>query len=266
MSEAIALPVGLPPADGYWIHEDPAGISPAAARGLARAERRDWTRGPLEERAADFRGLLVYRSWIAAKILGSSGMNSERGALGMSPDYAIARENTSDSERARLVATLGKTGAILAAGAGATRSGWDAKTLHTQAGGDTAALPLVTIAVVTIIVAVAESAAVAYLAHEAKHVVDNWLARKAELAELAQSDAQVLRLLDHHVDRENEAGAVLPLDDAEKAALGMLEKRQVEAMKKLTGPTPVKDDGLPGWVFPASIAAAALTAFVLAKF
>jgi len=260
---ALAIPQGLPPGDAYWIHEDPNGISPAAARGVTRALRKDWSSGPLDVRVAEFRASLVYRSWLAAKIIGASGMSAERGALGMSPDWSGANEYASTNERARLVAAIGKTGLLLRRPM--PDRGFDLKTFTTSAGGETAALPLVAIAVVTVIVAVAESAAIAYLAHEAKFVVDNYLARSATLQDLAQTDAQTLKIIDHHVAREDEQGHPIPLDDSERAALGLLEKRQVEAMKKLNAPAPVKDSELPWWVLPASIAAAAATAFVFAK-
>lgn len=261
MSEALTLPAGLPPSDAYWIHEDPSGINAAATRGLNRALKKDWTSGSLAERTADLRALLVYRSWVAAKILGSSGVSSEKGALGMSPDYEAAKLHAGDSERARIVAAIGQTPVILR---GAMPPGaFDLKLLQTTAGADTG-MPLIAIAVVTVIVAVAESAAVAYLASEAKHVIDNYLARSQNLAELAQTDAQTLKVLDLHVEREDKAGAPLPLDDAEKAALGMLEKRQAEAVKKITGATQVNSKW-PGWAFPAALAAGLTTVFLLAK-
>jgi hypothetical protein len=262
MSDALALPAGLPPADAYWIHEDPTGIAAAATRALNRAAKRDWTSGTPAERAADFRGWLVYRSWLAAKILGSSGISTEKGALGMSPDYVAAKLHADTNERARLVAALGQTQVILRSAL--PERSFDLTMLQTKAGSDVA-MPLIAIAVVTVLVAVAESAAVAYLAHEAKHVVDNYLARSQNLQELAQTDAQALKIIDRHVEREDEAKAVLPLDDAEKAALAMLEKRQSEAVKKITGATEVKDSEWPGWAIPAGIAAAVAAGFILAK-
>ena len=265
MSDALALPVGLPPADAYWIHEDPTGIAAAATRGVNRAIGRDWTSGSIEDRAAEFRAALVYRSWIAAKILGHSGMSAERGALGMAPDYVEANLRSGENERARIVAAIGRTGVLLRSAMPAA-SPFDLTMLQTKAGrAETGGLPLVAIAIVTVIVAVSESAAVAYLAHEAKHVIDNYLSRSANLQELAQADAQVLKIVDQHVEREDKAGGPIPLDDAEKAAIGMLEKRQVEASKKITGPTPVKDSEWPGWAIPAGIAAAVAAGFILAK-
>ncbi len=258
----LALPPGFPAADAVWIHEDPTGISAAAARGVSRAERKDWRSGPLESRASDFRAWLVYRSWLAASFAGTAGFNSERGALGISPDYEAAAQYSGSSERARVVCALGNTAALLRAAMPPGR--YDAKMMQTKAGGDVGVLPLVTIAVIAVSVAVA-SAAVAFLAHEAKQVVDNYLARNALLADLAENDAKALRVLDAHVAAEKEAGTPLPLGDAEKRVLDLLEQRQKTTAQKISGSSPVSSGDLPWWIVPSAIAAAIAAALIFGK-
>lgn len=262
MSTPVALPVA-PPGVSFWVHEDGAGISAAAARGVARAESGDWTSGDIAVRVADFRGYLVYRSWLAAKLAGKTGTSEEKGAFQIDPDWITGRENAASSDRARALMLLGKTGVLMRLAANGTKN-WDAPALFsTNANSaDVGALPLMAIAIVTVVVAVAESAAVAYLAHEARAVVENWLARDSQLKSLAQADAQVLRVLDDHADREATAGANLPLDDAERRALDMLDQRQKDATAKLTAPAAQDDSNLGWWAFGAGLAAAAAAALL----
>lgn len=255
---SIALPEGTPPADSYWRHEEPSGIGVGATRALARATAKDWTSGTVKARAQDIRDWLVFRSWVAGRLSGVAGAAGENQALVISVDYAAARAAVRVSERARAVAALGRTQAILA-GEVPGFFGWTPPRMFATGPDGETAFPLIAIAIVTIVVAVAESAAVAYLAHQASQVADNFLARRADLAELVATDATLLRALDAHAERETAAGKALPLDQAEARALGALEDRQRAIVARKT--PPVADGlsgngGLPWWALPLGIAAA----------
>jgi hypothetical protein len=260
----LALPSGLPPG-AYWRHEDPRGIAEGAARALARAEKADWSSGSSAARASDFRDWLVLRSWIAARFAGSAGTGGEGQMLVIFADYQAAAAIGPTNPRARAVRAIGRTQAILARQIPGFVGWAPPRVFATGPDGETG-FPLVAIAIVTVIVAVAESAAVAYLAHQASQVVDNYLARRADLSGLVQADAAVLRVLDKHAERETAEGRALPLDPAETAALAELERRQVALAALKTPPVVGADDGgLPWWALPVGIAAAVAAVSVFSR-
>ncbi len=262
MTAELAIPPGTPPADAYWVHEDKAGISQAAARGLARAERGDWSSGSAAQRISEFRATLVYRSWLAASFSGNSGVNSERGALLAAPDYSL---KVPGNERSRALGLIGRTPVLMRLATERQQGAFTPAEIFKTGAGDVGALPLAAIAIVTIVVAVAESAAVAYCAHEAKQLIDNWLGRDQALKGLAQADAQTLRVLDDHAAREKEEGKALEFNEGERRALDNLETRQKDFSKKATADTSA-DSGLPWWVLPTAVAAGVGSAIIFSKF
>lgn len=268
MTDALDVPPSAGPA--RWIHEDKSGISVAAARALRRSEIGDWNSGPVEGRMADLRAWLVFRAYLAAKLAGQTGTSEERGAFMVDPAWVAAQTNP-ENERARAMLAIGRTGKIFARAVGTGRgalTNWAPDgAFYTVAGAsDTGALPLMVVAVVTVVVAVAESAAIAYIAHEARAAVENYLARDQTLKDLVRQDAQVLRVLDVHAEREEKAGKNLPLDDAEKAALGSLEKQQDQAEARLGKLSePVKGGELSWWTVPLSVAAAVGAALIFGR-
>lgn len=259
-ASVLTLLPGVPSGEGlsYWRHEDPQGISEGAARALGRALSRDWKSGTRAARAAEFRDWLVFRSWIAGRLTGTAGATGENQILVASPDYEAAH-GLAGNDRARAVLAIGRTPVVLAemlpGGPGAFQA-WTPPKMFTT-GGETAAFPLVAVAIVTVVVAVAESAAVAYLAHQAAQVVDNLLARSSAARDMVEADAQVLRVLDEHSARETQGGKALPLDDAERRALDELEHRQKTLLDRKTPPIdePVTGGGgFPWWSLPLAAA------------
>ncbi len=260
----LVLPANMPKADAYWWHEDTRGMQAGATSGLNRALSGDWSSGSKADRVADWLDYLALRSWIAGRLSGAAGAGSESGEpLIMAPDYAAARGLASTNPRARAVALIGQSGIALARQVPGLES-WTPPRIfvtgHPGENSDTG-FPLIAIAIVTVIVAVAESAAVAYLAHEAAPVIDNWLSRDATTKQMVQADAQVLKVLDVHASAETTAGKALPLSDAEVRALDELEARQKVLLNRQ--PPPVSNAGdFPWWSLPAAAAAG----FVIAKF
>ena len=264
---ALALPPGVGPGS-YWRHEDPRGIETGAGRGVDRAIRQDWASGPIADRVADFRDLLVFRSWVAARLSGSAGAAGEGQALIIAPDYTAAAKLPAANARARAVNAIGRTGTILARALPGFEGWTPPRVFATGPSGDTA-FPAIVFAVVEVLVIVAESAAVAYLAHQAAQVIDNALSRRHDFSELVAADATLLRALDLHVEREKAAGKPLPFEAAEIDALALLEKRQAAIVARKTPPISAigggDSGGLPWWALPVGIAAAVAAVVILRK-
>lgn len=270
MSAAIVLPPGLPTNVAWWYHQDNSGISVAAARGAARAASGDWTSGTQLERAADFRASLVARSWVSAKLAGTTQSPAEGpGPLVIAADSPAVSDGDSyaKNSRARAACLLGQTPVILA-NAVPGFAGWvPPRLMVTGDAPETSFPPLIIVAIIAVSAAVA-AVAVAYCSNQAAQVTDNYLARDQALRELVQADAQTLAVLDRHVAREQAAGTTLPLDDVTVRALDSLEARQASAEKRAAGTPPVKSQlpGLPDWGVPAiALGAVAIAAVFLTR-
>jgi len=79
-------------------------------------------------------------------------------------------------------------------------------------------------------------------------VVDRALVRNAASAEIQRADAEVLKLTNLHVQREQAAGKTLPLDDATRLAVSGLQSR-VGALVKQAFSNESKQ-GFPAWAVP----------------
>jgi hypothetical protein len=132
---------------------------------------------------------------------------------------------------------------------------------------DTGAIPipvLIVGGVVAVTFVAAQSYVVMYVAEKAGEITDRVLKRQAAAAEIQRADAEVLKLVNMHVAREQAAGSTLALDQATKFALSGLQSR-VGNLVQLGYQSEQK--GFPSWVLPvAGLAAlAVVTAIVLLK-
>jgi hypothetical protein len=112
-------------------------------------------------------------------------------------------------------------------------------------GGDAGALPLLVVGVLVVggVAALAVlTAGICYLGQRAPDVIDRELARdsatKAKTAAMMAGHASVVRLVELHLSAEEKAGHALPLDDAEKAALGAVTGQMQELGRAIGKPPP----------------------------
>jgi hypothetical protein len=137
-----------------------------------------------------------------------------------------------------------------------------------SAANDTGAIPiplLIVGGIVAVTVVVARSYVVMYVAEQAKEIVDGALKRNAASKEIQQADAEVLKLVNNHVQREQETGKAMPLDEATRTAIKNLETRVGSLVKASYENIP--KPGFPSWVWPAAglTAVAVVTAIVVWK-
>jgi hypothetical protein len=133
---------------------------------------------------------------------------------------------------------------------------------------DTGAIPiplLIVGGIVAVTVVVARSYVVMYVAEKASEIVDAALKRNAASKEIQQADAEVMKLVNNHVQREQEVGKTMPLDEATRTAIRNLETRVGSLVKASyeSIPTP----SFPSWVWPAAglTAVAVVTAIIVWK-
>jgi len=116
---------------------------------------------------------------------------------------------------------------------------------------------------VAVTIVAAQAYVVMYVADKALVIVENALKRNSAAKEIQRADAEVLKLVNTHVQREIAAGTTLPLDDATKLALAGLQNR-VGSLVQLGYQNP-QEKGFPSWALPAAglAAAAVVTAVVI---
>lgn len=116
---------------------------------------------------------------------------------------------------------------------------------------------------VTVTIVAAQAYVVMYVAEKALVIVDNALKRNSATHEIQRADAEVLQLVNAHVQREIAAGTSLPLDEATKLALAGLQSR-VGSLVQL-GYQNQQEKGFPPWALPAAglAAAAVVTAVII---
>ena len=132
---------------------------------------------------------------------------------------------------------------------------------------DTGAIPIPVLILggaVSVAFIAAQSYVVMYVADKAGEITDRVLKRQAAAAEIQRADAEVLKLVNNHVQREQTAGQTLALDEATKFALTGLQSR-VGNLVQLGYQTETK--GFPSWALPAAglAALAVVTAIVFLK-
>lgn len=85
------------------------------------------------------------------------------------------------------------------------------------------------------------------VAREASKVVDNALRRNDASKAVQEADAQALKIVNTHVQREIVAGKILEFDSVERSILDALQARISSIVKQAYEPT---KEGLPTWVLP----------------
>jgi hypothetical protein len=124
---------------------------------------------------------------------------------------------------------------------------------------------LVLAGVVSVAVVAAQAYVMIQVADRAGSIVDNALKRNAASSEIQRADAQVLKLVNNHVQREIAAGTTLPIDEATRMAIQGLHTRVGSLVQ--AGYQKEEEKGFPVWVLPALgvTAAAVVTAIIVYK-
>lgn len=116
---------------------------------------------------------------------------------------------------------------------------------------------------VAVTIVAAQAYVVMFVADKALTIVDQGLKRNAATKEIQRADAEALKLVNQHVQREVAAGRALALDEATKTALAGLQMRVNELVK--SGYETAQASGFPSWALPTMglAAAAVVTAVVI---
>ena len=133
---------------------------------------------------------------------------------------------------------------------------------------ETGAIPIPVLIVggaVAVTAVVAEAYVVMYAAERATQIVDNALRRNAATAEVQRADAEVIKLVNNHVQREQAAGKALPLDEATRMAITGLQTRIGSLVQNAFEQE--RQQGFPLWGWPVAglAAAAVVTAIIVYK-
>lgn len=228
-------------------------LAAAAARGIDRLERVDWSGG--NRAVEDFLGLLALRCVLAGYLVGS--VSRSTAVDGKTTIDVVLDGRDSDPGRARaaraVVAPLGAYGDLAGLSFASTVT-------------ETGAVPLAVLivgGVVAVSVVAAQSYVLMHIAEKAAEVVDGALKRSDASSEIQRADAEVIKLVNNHVQREQQEGKALALDSATKAALSGLESRVGSLVKSSFDNTVQKV--LPTWVWPVVgvSAVAVVTAMVV---
>lgn len=227
-------------------------LSIAATEGIRHLEAADWSTSvrPGEE----FLAVLALRLLLAGYLIGT--VNKIVGADGTTSLHVEIEANNAPPERAEVARLLVAPLGVYADMAGLS---------FTSQASDTGAIPVPILIVggaVAVTVVIAQSYVVMYVAEKAAAIVDGALRRNAASAEIQKADAEVLKLVNLHVQREQSAAKTLPLDEPTRFALSALQAR-VGALVKSAFDQPSKN--FPTWALPAIgvTAAAVVTAIIV---
>lgn len=222
-------------------------MAAAAERGVARLETGDWG-GP--QAPQDFLGVLALRMVLAGYLVGEVERTQVGDALTLTVRLDGAR---SEGERMAAAKAL-----VLPLGAYAEMAD-----IRVQR--ETGAVPtplLILAGVVAVSVVAAQGYVAVVVAEHAAEIIDGSLKRSAASGELQKADAEVLRLVNAHIQREIDAGKTLPLDEATKIALANLSTRANKLVTQAYAGKPGAQ--FPAWALPTlGLAAAAVVTIVL---
>jgi hypothetical protein len=131
---------------------------------------------------------------------------------------------------------------------------------------DTGAVPipiLIAGGAVAVTVVIAQAYVVMYVAEKASAIVDGALKRNAASSEIQRADAEVIKLVNQHVQREQAAGSTLPLDDATRFAMSGLQSRVGALVERAYDSE--KSKSFPSWALPTAglTALAVVTAIIV---
>ena len=227
-------------------------LSISATEGIRHLEAGDWSASvrPAEE----FLAVLALRLVLAGYLIGS--VNKSVSPDGLTTIQVVLDGRSAPRERLEaaqmLVAPLGAYGDL----AGIS--------FRNQA--ETGAIPIPILIVggaVAVTAVIAQAYVVMYVAEKATAIVDGALKRNAAGSEIQRADAEVLKLVNMHIQREQAAGTTLPLDDATRQAIGGLQTR-VGSLVKNAFEAEAKSN-FPSWALPAAglAALAVVTAIIV---
>jgi hypothetical protein len=215
-----------------WTHTEPkvGALAETILQGYKRAESGDWQSGTDAERTRAWYGLWIETAYCMAELAG----RVEKGQT-IKIDPGVSPEASPDRRRAAVI--LYQSAFLLMveherSGALETTIADDSKPT------DTGVAPLVAAALLAagVVVAVAQAAAVAYVATKGLELVNQELARRDDLRMLVKTHGAVLQIVREHVTRESELGKQIPLDPAERAAIDGLSATQKAIAQKQAQP------------------------------
>jgi hypothetical protein len=191
-------------------------LSVSATNGIIALERADWdlSQTPVE----DFLSVLALRMVLSGYLVGSVTRTSSETGTTISVEIDPAT-TTADTEHAAAARALMTPVAVYADMAGIE---FRAEPVDTGI----VPIPLLIIGgAVTVAATIAHSWILVEVAKNAAAIVDGVLRRKDASEEIQKADAEVIKLVNNHVQREQDAGKVLPLDEATKSAISGLNGR-----------------------------------------
>jgi hypothetical protein len=223
----MALPRNFETAPGVWVHREGSSVAELVEEGIGRALRGDWLNGPLSQRTRAFQGLQLERCLLMAALGGTVEPNPAPG-VDLLIDPSPLRGTP--PERMRAIQALYRTAEIWGNEQEATSH------IDTSSGLDDTGIVITwPIAAIVVVVIVAGAAAIAYIAHQGSQVVDRSLARSEESRRLAERDAEAMRAIREHTEKEAAAGKQLPLSEPERLRLEALLEQQKTIVGKREG-------------------------------
>lgn len=215
-----------------WTHTEPriGALAETIMRAYQRAELEDWQSGTDADRLRSWYGLWIETAYCMADLAG----RVVKGAT-LKIDPAIDPQASADRRRAAVV--LYQTPFLLMLEH--ERSGaFESIVAEDKPSGDTGLTPVVAAALIAagVVVSVAQAAAIAYVATKGLELINQEMARRADLRALVKVHGAVLQLVREHTNREADAGKQLPLSAAEQAAIEGLNNAQHELAKKQAQP------------------------------
>ncbi len=228
-------------------------LSVAATEGIRHFQEADWSTSTRPEQ--EFLAVLALRMVLAGYLVGD--VQRDTSPDGTTTIRVTIDGRTQPSERLSAAKLL-----LLPLGVYADQSGIAIE----KKAADTGAIPvpvLITGGAVAVAIVAAQAYVVMYVAEKALIIVDQGLKRNAATKEIQRADAEALKLVNQHVQREIAAGRALALDEATKTALAGLQTRVNELVK--AGYENVQASGFPSWALPTMglAAAAVVTAVVI---
>jgi hypothetical protein len=228
-------------------------LSVSATEGIRHLEAGDWSNSvrPGEE----FLAVLALRLVLAGYLIGAVQKNVSVDGLTTLHVEIGGREAPAERvEAARLLLEPVGVYADMA------------KLSFTWQTSDTGAIPIPVLIVggaVAVTVVISQAYVIMYVAEKAANIVDGALKRNAASSEIQRADAEVLKLVNQHVQREQAAGSTQPLDEATKMALSGLQSR-VGSLVKNAFEQEAKST-FPSWALPAIglTAVAVVTAIIV---
>lgn len=212
---------------GCWLHKD-ENLAANATAARKTALERTWANDAVH--VDQWRALVADTCYQIGELVGQVRQhpeNEKRLDISIQPTSASSKRNVA------IASALYNTFRVLQSldDSGLEETG--VSTVATEAKAtETGALPAVAIVAIYAIGAVA----VGYAAYQAARVVDRQLARNEATKQLVANHAAAQDVVDRHIQREEEAGKELPLDDASTIVLEALVAEQKSVVEKSTSP------------------------------